>query len=181
MKMKKKTGIFIFAFLAGVILAVSQPLSLYCGESPVGNFWDFLLDPRPSAGTKWSGPLSIYYEFLPVGNSESYCTKTDSNGNTVPDEANPKAWLYFTARLGQGGVNYTSHMKSRTTLCYTETVNQGLEAKYFLFAVAIPEIYNKINKNWSDWSWKSIENAVYFFGDDGTAGAFIADIQITVK
>ncbi len=171
--MKKKEGVFIFVFLAVMVVWAIQPAWLYSGEFG-GNPWDFLIDPGSSTGTKWSGPLSIYYDY------------TGSCGTN-----NPLAKLYFTVRLAHQGVApYVFYGVSSQPICRSEKDQQGDALRSFLND-ALYDIYGT-PKIWKpdgagDWRLKSIQNAVLLFDDtlpNGSivlGGTFIADIQIAVN
>ena len=99
--MKEKTGVFILVFVAVMVMAAIQPALLYSGESPSGTLWDSLLEPGPFVGTKWVGPLSVYFEFL-------------TGKNSLCEPGNPKAWLYFTVRLVQSPSSTMTLRPART-------------------------------------------------------------------
>jgi hypothetical protein len=163
----KKTKLFIFVFLAVMVVGGMQPGLLYSGNFP-GNPWDILIDPVSFTGTKWSGPLSVYYEFVDL--------------TTCPG-GEPYAKLYFTVRLSHQGVApYAFYGTSLTPICRDDIYAQGDALRLFLNDT-LSEIYGK-PKNWSngDWKLKSIQNATYWFDPDiGVDGAFVADITIAVK
>lgn len=171
--MKKKGGIFIFVFLAVMVVWAIQPGSLYSGGFG-GNPWDFLIDPGSATGTKWSGPLSIYYKYTGLN-----CGTTGNN---------PEVILYFTVRLShQGTAPYVFYGASPTAMCRDRTDLQGDALRLFLND-ALFDIYGtpKIWLN-GDWKLKSIQNALFLFdaslpgGPIIRAGTFVADIQIAIN
>ncbi len=174
--MKKKEGVFIIVFLAVMVMGAIQPALLYSGETPQGNPWDFLIDPGSSTGTKWSGSLSIYYEFP----NNIVCAPACSNSV-------PCANMYATVRLSKGGVPYAYYGKSSAPVCRDDTATQGEELRLFLND-ALFDIYGT-PKIWSngDWKFKSIQNAVLMFDESlpgepiVPGGTFVADIQIAVN
>lgn len=179
--MKKKRGVFIIVLVSVIVMGGMHPTLLFSGASGQGNLWDFLIDPGPSTGTKWSGPLSIYYKFTGIN-----CSTTGGY--------DPEAYLYFTVRLGHQGVApYPYYGASSGPICQSDIdPGQGTALRLFLND-ALSDIYSKISgcppnticvvKDYykGDWKLKSIQNATYIFISGDVDGTFVADIQIAVN
>jgi len=166
--MKKKMGVFIFVFLAVMVMGGIQPALLYSSETPWGNVWDILIDTGSFTGTKWFGPLSVYYDYTGIN-----CGDVNS-----PPTDDPEAILYFTVRLSKGGVPYAYYGVSSEAICLSQYDVQRDEIWLFL-SDALKAIYKGDKQHDKDWKLKSLQNATYLKTDDGVA--FVVDIQITVK
>lgn len=157
--MKKRMRVLILVFLAGMILGAVQPAMLFAGETQHGFPWDVFVYPQPFAGTKLSGPLSIYY--LPCGDS---CFT-----------------MYYTVRLSKGFDLYL--FQGSTTVSPVNNLNDqtGAIIIAFLGNVVVPGIFTNGNNGWA---LKSIENGIVHdetIGQVTISRAFAADISIAVK
>ena len=64
--MKTRLGVFIFVFLAGMILGATEPAVVHAGyETGGGSVWTPWLGTPPFGGTKLTGPLSVYFYVYP--------------------------------------------------------------------------------------------------------------------
>ena len=176
--MKKKTGVFIAVFLAGVIWGATQPGIMYGGESGGGKLWENFVDTSSFTGTKISGPLSIYYQFT-----------AEECGADDPTRPGHKlfnfASLYLTVRLSKAGVPYRPFYASSADyegfelICYSDIDTQvTLIKEHFL-----KEVVGTIFPGNKGWKVKSISNDIYNFTWplQTDSGAFVADIVIAVK
>jgi hypothetical protein len=167
--MKKRTGVLIFVFLTGMVLA-TMPAMLFAGETGGGNIWDQFVDTKPYPGIWLHGPLSIYYEYV-----------YDDSGNVIPcSEAGVAANMFVTVRLEKvldilrpNPTLYTFQYTNGT--CTDDWISQGIDIKYFLGTVVVPGIF----PDFKSWKMMFITKAQYH--DDDISRAFVADIGIAVK
>lgn len=162
--MKTAMRVFIFAFMAGMILGATEPALLYGGEGQ-GNPWDGFLDPKPYPGTKLEGPLSIYYAI--TGFSE--------NCGGIEGAADHIATMYYTVRFKYREL-YTFQGSQEGICLQTGIPAQVQTIKDFVGAVVVLGIFGDA---FESWKWKSIDEGQYNF--DGTSMAFVAYIEIAVK
>ena len=150
--MKTGIGVFIFVFLAAMVICTMQPASLHSAETVKGGPWDQFVDSSPFTwGTKLTGPLSIYYQFI-----------DDTTAN-----------MYYTVRLSIKGVNRTFY-GSAQGVTFWPLDGQWVVIKAFL-TEAVKNITNCSDE--SCWKLKSIDSGK--LGEE--EGAFVADIMIAVK
>jgi hypothetical protein len=160
--MKKGIGLFIIMFMTAMVMSATQPVLLFGASTPGGSPWDAYIDSSSYAGTKLSGPLSIYYEYT---------------GTLCGDSTFSMAYLSFTVRLSKGGVNYIFYGgSSEEGVCTQYVDDSGSEVLNFFNNVVVPGIFGTAYKSWK---LKSVNNARYEFGNED--GAFVADITIAVK
>ena len=172
--MRKRMGLLILMFLAGMILGTMQPATLFAGEAG-GNIWDQFVDPRPYPGIWFEGPLSIYYEFL-----------YDEYGNPVICEGteDPLTNMFYTVRLNRvTWFNWRDDVKLYTfqgfnNTCLNDWLFQGNEIRNFLEFVVIPGIFPE---GFQSWKLKSFKKAQFHDDEFGISRAFVADIEIAVR
>jgi len=173
--MKTRVGVMILAVLIGLILGAMQPAMLFAGETPGGDIWDPLIDPKPYPGIWLVGPLSIYYEY-PL---------YDEGGNQYTcDTGDPVAMMFVTVRLNKVLDIFRPNPKLWTFqytngVCLNDWDGQGTEIKNFLGTVVVPGIFLDFNPPKSSWKLMGISKAQYH--DDDFSRAFVSDIAIAVK
>jgi hypothetical protein len=166
--MKRRLTVLIFSVFVGMILAATQPASLYAGsETGGGAPWEDLITSPPKKYVSVSGPLSIYLDVTclpnPKRNKDLACYPC------CPCE-NGTATMFYTVRLSDGTNLYT-YEGSADGACLGDFVSQGDVIMNFLGTV-IPNIFGPVQA----WGVKSVENV----GIPGDSLAFVADITIWV-
>ena len=161
--MKTGIGMFIFVFLAAMILVATQPALLHGASTTGGMVWDDFLDPGPYPGIVAAGPLSIYYD---IG------LKTPNCGG-IPGNTDYLTTMYYTVRMRKYSTLYVFQGKM-DEVCLGDTDAQGNEIKTFLRLVVAPRIFG----TFTSFKVKSINYAQY---SDEVERVWVADIEIAVK
>jgi len=165
-KMKMRNVVF------SLILVVGIALSLFLGQAwgwggvtnPYG------VDPT-AAGTKYSGPLTIYFECVPL---------LDKKGNVINPCSADVYHLYFFVRLNQGNnfydYSYDAGVVPHENLAEINAFRDFIEKKLIPDICTISPCPSFANGRVA---LQSVTNNYYYF--DLEPYYFIADIVIAVK
>jgi hypothetical protein len=169
-RMKALKGVFIFIFLAGMILGVMGPALLYGAETTGGNPWDtcnncWCLDKHAKGNTKLKGTLSVYFA------DRSSCP---SGGSVCWD-------TYFTVRLVMGGEGANEQLfvyRERGPIVEDIINETGFDLCWFL-----NDVISQLFPNNNGWNIKKYDDpwGTYQDEQDLHSRAFVTDIKIVVQ
>jgi hypothetical protein len=164
--MKKSIGVlgFVVMSLITVLLVQSQ----LWGYGGVGN--PFEISPN-AAGTKYSGPLTIYFECVPI---------LDRKGNVInPCDPNVNH-MYFFVRLNQGG-NYYHYSYDAGVVPY-DNASMLAAFRAFIETKLIPDVCTTSPcPTFENGGVALKQTSNVYYNLDFSPGYLIADIVIAVQ